>query len=267
MGQLPAAALIVCALLCGCGTTRSGRGWGEDVTLLPSLQRLGAAAVAAAKDPYTWAPAAGAAVFATGRLDENTSRWASEHTPVFGSRKAASDASDVVCGAAGLTALATALATPSGENSGERAWPKAKGAGAEAVAVGAALATAEVLKSLSDRERPDDSDRESFPSAHSTAAFAFASVGRRNLDAIEPGGGLRTALDVGFASLGVATAWARVEAKRHYPSDVLAGAAVGNFVTAFLCDAFFGLNATSAVRFGVTPEPNGAVFEVTGRFH
>jgi len=38
-----------------------------------------------------------------------------------------------------------------------------------------------------------------------------------------------------------ATAWARVEAGKHYPSDVLAGAALAHFVTVFIHDAFLGL--------------------------
>ena len=124
------------------------------------------------------------------------------------------------------------------------------------------MSTTLILKHLTDRERPDDSDRQSFPSAHSAGAFAFASVGRRNLDAIEMDGSVRTALDAGFTSLGVATAWARVEAEKHYPTDVLAGAALGNFVTAVLCDAFLGLDAASSVRFGIAPDPNGAIFAV-----
>ena len=47
--------------LAGCGTTRGGHRWADGATLLPSGERLLAAAKAAALDPYTWAPLAGAA--------------------------------------------------------------------------------------------------------------------------------------------------------------------------------------------------------------
>jgi membrane-associated phospholipid phosphatase len=36
-------------------------------------------------------------------------------------------------------------------------------------------------------------------------------------------------------------AWARVEARVHYPSDVLFGAALGHFLAAFIHDAFLNL--------------------------
>ena len=40
--------------------------------------------------------------------------------------------------------------------------------------------------------------------------------------------------------LGAATAWARVEAGAHFPTDVLAGAALGNFTALLIHDAFLG---------------------------
>jgi membrane-associated phospholipid phosphatase len=59
----------------------------------------------------------------------------------------------------------------------------------------------------------------------------------------------RTALQAGLTLLTVSTAWARVEAKQHFPSDVLFGAALGNFIGAFMHEAFLGLNG------GVTIHP------------
>jgi len=47
-------------------------------------------------------------------------------------------------------------------------------------------------------------------------------------------------LDAGFISFGAGTSWARVEAGMHYPSDVLAGAALGHFIAAVVNDAFLG---------------------------
>ena len=51
----------------------------------------------------------------------------------------------------------------------------------------------------------------------------------------------------------IGCAWARVESGAHYPSDVLAGAALGNFTTLFIQEAFdFDDSAFSLV---VSPGP------------
>jgi hypothetical protein len=57
------------------------------------------------------------------------------------------------------------------------------------------------------------------------------------------------AIETGF---GYATAWARIEAGAHYPTDVLAGAALGNFVSLFVHDAFLGGDCSVSVT--VTPQ-------------
>ena len=43
-------------------------------------------------------------------------------------------------------------------------------------------------------------------------------------------------------TLAAATAWARVEAVKHYPADVLAGAAPGHFLTTVIHDSMMGLD-------------------------
>ena len=50
--------------------------------------------------------------------------------------------------------------------------------------------------------------------------------------------GMRKALRINFTAIAAATAWGRVEAYHHYPSDTLAGAALGNFLANFIFDAF-----------------------------
>ena len=52
------------------------------------------------------------------------------------------------------------------------------------------------------------------------------------------------AADSGLALLAAGTAWARVEAKRHYHADILAGMAIGHFISAFVNDAFLGLDTS-----------------------
>ena len=49
---------------------------------------------------------------------------------------------------------------------------------------------------------------------------------------------VRTGAAVGLEAIAAGTAWARVEAQRHYIDDVLVGYAIGHFVAAFVHDAF-----------------------------
>ncbi len=92
------------------------------------------------------------------------------------------------------------------------------GAGAGLVINAAAT---EILKNSVREWRPDLSDNNSFPSRHSSYAFALASVASRELSRFSP---LWT---IAVHSLADAVAMQRVYASRHYPSDVLAGAALG----------------------------------------
>ena len=67
----------------------------------------------------------------------------------------------------------------------------------------------------------------------------------------------KTAMRVGVMTLAAGTAWARVEAKKHFPSDVLAGAALGNFIASFVHDAFLGLADDRKIALWVAPSRRG----------
>jgi membrane-associated phospholipid phosphatase len=68
-------------------------------------------------------------------------------------------------------------------------------------------------------------------------------------------------------SAAAATAWARVEANKHYPSDVLAGAAIGHFLTAFIHDSFLGLPEESYLfHLEFAPVKKGALLSVGWSF-
>src|SRR5919106_962014 len=92
--SVPNVLILVSCALAGCGTLPAGRGWGEDATFRPGLERVRESAVNAVRDPWVWAPLAGAAVFQVDDWDRRTSDWAREHTPVFGSQQSAEDWSD-----------------------------------------------------------------------------------------------------------------------------------------------------------------------------
>jgi len=259
-----AAAAGFALLLCSCGTLPNGRGWGQDATIKPGWVAVRESAVRAARSPYTWAPLAGALLLQIDDWDENISTWAADKTPVFGSRKSAQDASDLFRGLAIAAWATTALATPGGDSSND--WLAAKGKGLTVAAAANLLngGVTTVLKNWSDRTRPDGSDRKSFPSGHSSFATLSATLAARNLQSIEMGAHYRRAMRIGVGVFAWGTAWARVEANVHYPSDVLFGAALGHFVAAFINDAFMGLDEsdTKAFDLSLAPEFVGIQFQL-----
>ena len=252
--------LLLLTLLAGCGTLPEGRLWGQDATLRPGWQRVEQAAARAALSPATWAPLAGAAVFWAGDLDDNVSDWAAGHTPVFGSRNGAEHASDYLLGATAAAYAVTAAATPGGDQPGDWLQAKVRGGAVGGAAVLAAGGSTLLLKSLVGRTRPDESDSESFPSLHSTGAAVFATLASRNLEYLPLSAGQRTTARFGLAALTAGTAWARVEAEQHYPSDVLVGAALGHFFGAFISDAFLGPDSTVAFQPDIGLQEKKVVF-------
>lgn len=225
-------------MLTGCGTMSNGKKWGQEATLNPGWDRVGKAAYSALVSPLTWGPAAGAAILQIGHWDKNLSKWASDKTPVFGSRKNAEKWSDYLVYTSGAIYGTTALLTPSGDNKGEWVTDKIKGfiVGGSAVAVSGG--GAELTKVLIKRERPDREDNKSFPSTHATVATSFATLSAKNVEAMELSKPVEIMSDIGLGAIAGGTGWARVEGRKHYASDVLVGIALGHLVSAFVNDAF-----------------------------
>jgi len=238
---------LLALLASGCSTLPNGERWGQNVHF-PSWEKLKSSAWNAARDPHTWAPLAGAAVMSIGDLDEDLSDWAVRENPIFGSESSADDASDFMAEALSGTAIVSALSTPGGSRDG---WggPKLKGMLVETSAAMVAGAVTSSMKNSINRRRPNDKDDRSFPSAHASSAASFAVLTNRNLDAINMAPRARKVLKYSATTVSGLTAWARIESRDHYPSDVLAGAALGHFITAVLHDSMMGLD--SPVQAGV----------------
>jgi membrane-associated phospholipid phosphatase len=79
----------------------------------------------------------------------------------------------------------------------------------------------EAIKAAVHRERPDGSDRKSFPSGHASNAFAIATCFERHY-------GWRVSLPAYLVASAVAAS--RLQRNKHYLSDVTAGAALGYIV-------------------------------------
>ena len=226
----------------GCATSERGL---TARDYWPSGARWKQAAKNAVKSPGTWIPLIGVGVVSIDHWDQHISEWAVENTPVFGSTENASDASDYLRTSTTVAMVGTALAVPNADGPWER---KPERLILEVGAVQLNNIATSILKSVTDRERPDGADDQSFPSGHASQASVHATLACRNVDQI-PGlsKGWRTTFKTSFRVLAAGTAWARVEAGKHYPSDVLFGSALGNFVAVFVYDAFLPADTTTRV--------------------
>ena len=215
----------------------------------PDRQAWRGAVHDAARDPATWAPAAGAVIVAAGGWDHDISRWAVRHTPVFGSVDDARRWSNRLRGVTHAGMLLGALLPADTETSRlERIMVDEAGAlAAEMSSYG--------LKRAAGRVRPNGADDQSFPSGHSTRSAAHTAIAVRDLAHAGISPGARIALDSSFYLLSGATAWARVEAGVHYPTDVLIGMALGNFVGRVVHDAWLGDHPALVA---IVPERHGA---------
>lgn len=252
--------ILVSLILAGCGTLPSGRGWGEDATWRPGWERVRESAANAARDPWVWAPLAGAAVLQIDDLDRRTSDWAREHTPIFGSQRNAENWSDDLRTASVLAHYATIVATPGGDEFGEWVANKARGTLVDVAAVSATVAITRSLKTNVGRTRPNGEGDESFPSGHTSTSAVHTRLASRNLRSIAMPAAARRSLDVGLYALTIGTSWSRIEAGWHFPSDTLFSMALGNFMASFVNDAFLGLDP-AATSLTVAATPDGAILQ------
>ncbi len=84
-----------------------------------------------------------------------------------------------------------------------------------------------VMKFVTNRERPNGSDRRAFPSGHSAVAFALAT-------SISEEFGDNKAIPIFVYSMATLTALARVEYNVHWFSDVFLGAVLGIYISKFI---------------------------------
>jgi hypothetical protein len=142
-----------------------------------------------------------------------------------------------------------------GRNGWDNFWEEA-----EVFAVTGILTSS--IKMLVGRTRPGGGSR-SFPSGHTSAAFAAATL----IDATSDG-----SFAVPAYGLAALTGYSRVEARRHYPSDVLAGAAIG-ILTAQVLDSLHWGNgrethgiAGGGLKLELEPLDRGAMVGLSFRY-
>ena len=249
---------FVLSAMAGCGTLSNGRGWGQDAIYPVELKRIPRAVLNALIDPQTFIPAAGALAFGLSKWDKKASHWATTHTPIFGSTSNASHDALYLEVPLYTEVFITALATPSGDDSKDWVYSKLKGMVVEGAAELVTAGATSLLKDATGRTRPNGGNK-SFPSGEASAAFSSVALSNRNLDSVEIPQEVKIPLKVINIVLGSGVAWARVEAQAHYPSDVLAGAALGNFLSATVHDSFLNLPKEKGYGFTIFPLRGGAM--------
>lgn len=248
---------LAALLLAGCATTADGPHWGADTTASPGWSRLRDAAINAATSPRVWVPLAGAAVLQIGHADRDISDWARDHNPIFGSAKNASDWSDNLRIVSAVAYAGTVLATPGSDDSGEWFADKSRGVLGGIGAVALTSGTVYGLKKTTGRERPNGADDESFPSGHTATTAVLNQLSERNLQSVDVSSGARLAMNIGLDGLTLATAWSRVEAGAHYPSDTLVSMAISHFIGMTVNDAFIAPRFGERFALGLTPVRGG----------
>jgi len=258
--------LTLMSILAGCsGTLPNGNRWGEDVTMSPGWKKVRDSAWNALKSPEVWAPAASALALQVNDYDEQVSDWALKHHPVFSNEEDASDASDNLRSATYVAYGVSFLAAPSGPIDGDWALAKTKAFGVGFAAYGLTSATTGILKDSTNRERPNSQNDRSFPSAHASQSAVYAILADRNVRTMNIPRWAKITSKVGLTALPLATGWARVEAAKHYPADVLAGMSLGHFFGIFINDAFMGIDQ-EVFQLTIQPSREGLYAEIAARF-
>jgi membrane-associated phospholipid phosphatase len=132
-------------------------------------------------------------------------------------------------------------------------------------AIGLSEGLVGILQPALNRGRPDGSPQ-SFPSGHATAAASFSTLAAKNIAALQLPRSSEIMYDSGLVLITAGTAWARVEANRHYPADILAGMAIGHFISAFVNDTFLGLDTSRDVAPDAEISKNGFILSLKGSY-
>ena len=244
--------LVLLAGLTGLGAAAPARSEDQDSSAI-GWGRMGHAARNAAVAPRTWAPLLGALALQAGNADHQLQSWAAEHTPLFGSRANADRISDDFKFAASGIWIASAVVPWQGDEDGS--WLAHK-TPVLLVQAGATMVTSVTVGALKDgtaRMRPNGEGATSFPSDHASRVGLHTAMTRSNLAQLGWSDSATTQASVGLDTLNALTAWARVEANQHYPSDVLAGMALGNFIGVLFTDAFLGPADSQRLQVWVQP--------------
>lgn len=247
--------LIILSLLTGCATTHLQYN-GTYARNESFLQKVKTNAIRAATSPRTWVPLTGALIIYSTNSDYQISKWASSTNPIFGSQKRADDFSDICVAAARDAFVVSSILDITSDYSMTSLNTNIQRfiIGAGALQLNTRFVT--YLKTETGRLRPDASDYRSYPSGHTAESSINTTLASRNISYLRIPTPYKKAMQYSLFTLTTATAWARVEANKHYPSDVLVGMAIGNFLGSFIHGTFLDYRYGDKISFETDPIRN-----------
>lgn len=104
---------------------------------------------------------------------------------------------------------------------------------------GVTMVSTVLLKHTIRQKRPDTNERDSFPSGHTSSAVSGAVFMHKRY-------GFFSAIPLYLGA--IYTGYSRVEANRHYPKDVLAGALLGAFTSWYFTSEYRGVHIVPKVN-------------------
>lgn len=219
-----------------------------------SLKQISFSAKRAILDPYT----IGALTLATGiylaNKDQQISDWATAHHPVYGSEYNAQKITDLLQYSSLAIYGLTSILKNNMDGNSAISFPIVN-VSSDISAIFLTVFTTEILKNNVGRLRPNYGDTRSFPSGHTSFTTINANLSSHQLNDIEMKNSTRLLCNAALATMVTATAWGRIEGKKHYPTDVLAGAALGNFVGNFITSLYNDNipEKTSSINMQISP--------------
>lgn len=250
-----------CSLL-----TKKGK-WGRDALWPIRGSRIKDAFVKNAQSPHVWIPLIGAGAVHWAGYDKKISKDAVQQKAIYTTPKNTSYWSDHLNQILLYEMYASILLTPSvpeDDSLTKYAMSKVKGGLVVNFASSSSRYTRDVLAKFFKRERPNQIDNKSFPSGHSAEAGSRNMLISKNLATMDIHPNLKTGIEVVNTGMASATLWARLEGERHYPSDVLAGYAVGSFVAGFVFDSL--MNMDEGEQLSVLPMKDQVSLQYGWRF-
>lgn len=259
--------LLFSLLSGGCSILRKKGDWGKHAFFPAKSERIREAFVKNVSSPHFYAPIATAGVINVMAWDNKISHWVNKERTLYNEQTEADNYSDNFNIVQKYEMYLSILLPPSQNEEGSAGnylLNKLRGGALVSVASSASKISQHALRNQTERRRPNSADNNSMPSGHATEAGSRRVLIARNLQASGLPVGVQNGIDGANTLMSFAVMWARVEGKRHYPTDVLIGYSLGNFVSGFIYDSLINFDSDTTV--GVAPLKGGGSANVTFSF-
>jgi hypothetical protein len=261
--------LILFFIFCtSCSHFKKKGSWGNRAYQSFSWQHVKQSFVKNVKSPHVWAPAAGAIIVRSTGWDRSIGEFFQNKNVFYDKKKEANTYSDTLNTILEVEMWTSGIFTNSWEEDGDWgkfAFHKAKGASVMYLTKSLSNSSTKQLKYATKRERPDGSDKMSFPSGHATATGTYRMIISRNLKSTDIDPKVKRYINGANGIVSAASVWSRIEGGSHFPSDALAGYAIGSFVSGFVYDIL--MNVEDGETFAAVPmKDNGFMAQYALRF-